>query len=150
MNRFQLVSGAAKAVVFVMVFLAQGLNAYGKDKDCWADFFEHSQYTGKHFRVEGPVQLQSLSNVNGDNWDSRIDSLKVGPKAKVIVYENPNFKLTLAEMAHYPDLMRSLGVTEKDIKEDAEIFFNANAKIHDLSDFKFHGLVRSLKVECVQ
>lgn len=150
MNRFQLVSGTVKAVMLVMVFLAQGSSAYGKDKGCWADFFEHSQYEGKHILIAGPAQLQSLTNVNGENWDSRIDSLKIGPKAKVVVYENPNFKLTLTEMARYPDLMHSLGITEKDIKEDAEIFFNANAKIHDLSDFNFHGMVRSLKVECIE
>jgi hypothetical protein len=149
MNRFQFVSGAIKVFLISLVFLGNGMNAYSKEKGCWADFFEHSQYSGKHFLLEGPVQLLSLNSVNGENWNLRIDSLKVGPNAKVIVYENPNFKLTLTEMAKYPDLMHSLGITEKDIKEDAELIFNANAKIHDLSDFNFHQKIRSLKVECI-
>jgi len=146
MNR--ILSGAIKTFLVFTVFLVNGFDAYGKDKACWVDFFEHSQYSGKHFLLEGPVQLPSLDNVNGENWDLRIGSLSVGPKARVIVYENPNFKLTLTEMAKYPDLMHSLGVTEKDIKEDAELIFKADSKIHDLSDFNFNQKIRSVKVEC--
>ena len=149
MNQIPLVFRTIKTVFVVMALLALGSNAYAEDKRCWADFFEGTQYTGKHFLIEGPAQLENLSNVNGENWDLRIDSIKVGPKAKVTVFENPNFKMTLKEMAKYPDLMHSLGVTEKDIREDSELIFNANTKIHDLSDFNFHKKIRSLKVECI-
>ena len=149
MNQIPLVFRTIKTVFVVMALLALGSNAYAEDKRCWADFFEGTQYTGKHFLIEGPAQLENLSNLNGENWDLRIDSIKVGPKAKVTVFENPNFKMTLKEMAKYPDLMHSLGVTEKDIREDSELIFNANTKIHDLSDFNFHKKIRSLKVECI-
>ena len=149
MNRIRLAFRVFKTVFVVMVLLGQGSNAYAKDKGCWADFFEGTQYAGKHFLLEGPAELENLKNVNGENWDLRIDSIKVGPKATVTVFENPNFKMTLKEMAKYPELMHSLGVTEKDIKEDSELIFNANAKIHDLSDFNFHKKVKSLKVKCI-
>ena len=94
--------------------------------------------------------MDTLLNVNGENWASRIDSLKVGPKAALVVFENINFKLTLKEMAKYPDLMHSLGVTEQDVKENAELIFGANATIHDLSDFNFHNKIRSLKIDCIK
>jgi hypothetical protein len=150
MNRISLVLRSFRDVFVVMVLLlAQGSNVYAKDKGCWADFFEGIQYSGKHFLVEGPAQLENLNNVNGENWDLRIDSLKTGPKAKVTVFENPNFKMTLKEMAKYPELMRSLGVTEKDIREDSELIFHPNSMIHDFSDFNFHKKIRSLKVECI-
>ena len=149
MNRIPLAFRSLKTVFVVMVLLVQGSNAYAKEKGCWADFFEGTRYTGKHFLLEGPAQLENLSNVNGENWDLRIDSMKIGPNAKVTVFENPNFKMTLKEMARYPDLMRSLGITEKDIREDSELIFNANAMIHDFSDFNFHKKIRSLKVECI-
>jgi hypothetical protein len=149
MNSISLAANGYKLALFAFLVLLTA-NAGAKNKDCWADFFEHSQYTGKHFLIEGPAELKDLKSINGEDWDLRIDSLTVGPKAKVVVYENPNFKLTLTEMASYPDLMRSLGITEKDIKEDAELFFNANARIHDLSDFNFHAKIRSLKVECLK
>lgn len=47
------------------------------------------------------------------------------------------------------EYMRALGVTEQDIKEDSELIFMGNAKIHDLGDFGYHKKIRSLKVECV-
>ena len=149
MNRIPLVFRSFKTVFVVMALIVQGSNAYAEDKGCWADFFEGTQYTGKHFLLEGSTQLENLSNVKGENWNLRIDSIKVGPKAKVTVFENPNFKMTLKEMAKYPELMHSLGITEQDIREDSELIFNANAKIHDLSDFNFHKKIKSLKVECI-
>jgi hypothetical protein len=119
------------------------------DKECWADFFEEAQYTGRHFLIEGPSKLENLSKVEGENWDKRIHSLKVGQKAKVTVYQNPRFELTLTEMAKKPDFMTAWGITVQDIKEDSELIFNEQAMIHDLGDFNFHKKIRSLKVECL-
>jgi hypothetical protein len=124
--------------------------AYAGDDNCWAEFFQHSDYAGPHFRLAGPIQLENLLNINGENWASRIDNLKVGPKATLMVFENTNFKLTLKEIAKYPDLMRSLGDTEQDVKEDSELIFCAKATIHDLSDFNFHHKIRSLKIDCIK
>ena len=112
--------------------------------------FENSGYAGPHFQLAGPVELDNLQNVNGENWASRIDSIKVGPKAKLVIFENINFKLTLKEMAKYPDLLHALGLTEQDVKEDSELIFGANATIHDLSDFNFHNKIRSLKIDCLK
>jgi hypothetical protein len=148
MNRTKLILKTANAIFAMMVFWSAVPTAYAKDKECWAEFFQDSQYAGKQFRLEGPVQLENLSNVHGENWESRIESLKVGPKASVTVYENTNFKLTLKEMEKYPDLLRSLGLTEKDAMEDKELIFIANSRIHDLSDFNFRNKIRSLKIDC--
>lgn len=122
--------------------------AYAKDKDCWAEFFDDSQYKGDSFRLDGPIKLDNLHSVQGKNWEKRISSLKVSPKAKVTVYENINFKLTLKEMGNYPELLRSLGLTEQDAKEDSELIFDEKSVIHDLSDFNFRNKVRSLKIDC--
>ncbi|MGR9051860.1 MAG: beta/gamma crystallin domain-containing protein [Gammaproteobacteria bacterium] len=119
-----------------------------KEKDCWADFYEDAQYKGEHIRMQGPAELAQLQNVNGENWSMRIDSIKVGPKAKVTVFENPNYKLTLTEMAKFPELMHSLGITEQDIREDSELIFGAGVSVHSLAEYNFHDKVKSLKVEC--
>ena len=150
MNLMKLVTCAFKTICMVYAILGGVSTAYAGDENCWAEFFQHSDYAGPHFRLAGPIQLDNLLNINGENWASRIDSLKVGPKATLIVFENTNFKLTLKEIAKYPDLMRSLGVTEQDVKEDAELIFGANATIHDLSDFNFHHKIRSLKIDCLK
>jgi hypothetical protein len=148
MNQTQLIVKTVKVMVAILVFWSAVPTAYAKDKECWAEFFQDSQYVGKQFRLEGPIQLENLSNVQGENWDSHIESLKVGPKARVTVFENTNFKLTLKEMEKYPELLRSLGLTEKDAMEDKELVFIANSRIHDLSDFNFRNKIRSLKIDC--
>ncbi len=148
MNQIQTLFHSIKTMATAVILLGTASATYAEDKGCWAEFFDKSQYAGEHFRLEGPAKLVNLHNVQGENWDLRIDSLKVGPKAKVTVFENFNFKLTLKEMAKYPELLLSLGLTEKDALEDSELIFDANAMVHDLSDFNFHDKVRSLKVEC--
>ncbi|WP_051906703.1 beta/gamma crystallin domain-containing protein [Methylomarinum vadi] len=149
MNRIQCkVDGVAKGLIILTLGLGGQVQA--KENNCWARFYEDANYHGKQLLIQGPDQLANLQSVNGENWDLKIDSLKVGSQARVTVYENPNFKLTLTEMANYPQLMRSLGITEQDIKEDSELIFNADANIHNLADFNFHDKVRSLKVECIK
>ena len=150
MNLMKLVTCAFKTICMVYTIVGGVSTTYAGDDNCWAEFFQHSDYAGPHFRLAGPIQLENLLNINGENWASRIDSLKVGPKATLVVFENINFKLTLKEIEKYPDLMRSLGVTEQDVKEDAELIFGANATIHDLSDFNFHHKIRSLKIDCLK
>jgi Beta/Gamma crystallin len=149
MNRIRLVFRGFKTVFVVTLFLFCTPIALAADKDCWGDFFEGPQYAGKHLYLEGPTKLETLARVNGENWDKRIHSLKVGPNAKVTLYQNPSFELTLTEMAKKPNLMRAWGITLQDIKEDSELIFNENASIHDLGDFNFHKKIRSLKVECL-
>ncbi len=135
-----------------LVILSLGLwgQAQAKENNCWARFYEDPEYHGKNLLIQGPDQLANLQSVNGENWDKKINSLKVGSQARVTVYENLNFKLTLTEMANYPQLMRSLGITEQDIREDSELIFNGDSNIHNLADFNFYDKVRSLKVECIK
>jgi len=148
MNLSKLTLSTTKALLSILAFSSVLSTAYAKNIECWAEFFQDSQYGGKQFRLDGPVQLENLKNVYGENWEFRIESLKVGSKAIVTVFENPNFKLTLKETEKNPDLLRSLGLTEKDALEDKEQVFIANSKIHDLSDFKFRNKIRSLKIDC--
>ena len=150
MKLSNLVTRMFKTILIVTMLLGGVSTAHAENENCWAEFFENSGYTGPHFRLAGPVELDNLQNVNGENWASRIDSIKVGSKAKLVIFENINFKLTLKEMAKYPELLRALGFTEQDVKEDSELIFGANATIHDLSDFNFHNKIRSLKIDCLK
>jgi len=150
MNRIKYGLGAIKAAVTVVLVLGAASASHANNKDCWGEFFQNSQYTGDRFRLDGPMRLDNLHSIQGKNWEKRIGSLKVGPKAKVTVYENSNFKLTLKEMGKYPELLNSLGLTEQDVKEDSELIFDEGSVIHDLSDFNFRNKIRSLKIDCSQ
>ena len=142
--------GGTALIAVVLLLLGANGSALAKDPKCWAEFYEYAQFIGDHFRVEGPKKFPNLRNVKGENWSERIDSIVVGPKAKVTVYENINYKLTLTEMSKFPVLMRSLGITEEDIKEDSELIFGPNSMIHHLGEYNFHKKTKSLKVDCVK
>lgn len=147
MNNIRMLVFGRHFLFFVLA--AAAVNANAEDKDCWADFFGEVNYAGKPLHLTGPTQLETLDKVQGENWNERIHSLKVGPKAKVTVYKNPKFELTVTKMAQSPEQMQALGITVKDIKEDSELIFNENATIHNISDFNFHKKIKSLKVDCL-
>lgn len=138
----------AKTVFISTLLLIFSTLSNAADNACWVEVFAEPDYAGKHTQITGPAEFKTLTNLNGEDWAEQIHSLKVGPKAKITVYKNTDFKLTLTEMAKSPEMMNSLGVTEKDIKEDSELIFNENATIHDLGDFSFHKKIKSLKLEC--
>jgi len=132
-----------------VLLLMQAPLAQAKQSGCWADFYEYAQYIGKKIRLHGPTGLNKLNNIEGENWESRIDSIVVGPEAKVTLYENINFKLTLTEMSKHPDLMKSLGITQKEIRQESELIFHPNTKINHLGVYNFHKKAKSLKIECI-
>ena len=137
-----------KLVGFFLLVLVQSTNILAKNKDCWVDLFDKTEYQGSQVRVTGPAKIKDLKNFNDEDWDKRIESTIVGPKAVLTVFENKRFKLTLTEMANHPVLMKSLGITKQDILEDSELIFGPNSKIHGLGEFHFNHKIRSLIVEC--
>lgn len=141
---------AAPLLVLALLALGLGKTALAQENGCWVDFWEFPNYLGAQLRIEGPIQLGTLRDVKGESWDQRFDSLQVGPKAQVTLYENINFKLTLTEIAKYPDLMKALGITEKEVRQESEIKFDANTKFHHLGEVNFHRKTRSLKIDCVK
>lgn len=149
MNRILSILHNFLPVFAFMLLMSAVTSATAEDKDCWADFFEESEYGGKHFLQKGSANLENLKQVNGEDWNQRIHSIKVGPKTKVTVYQCPQFELPLTEMAKKPELMQAWGITEQDVKENSLLIFTGAEQIHDLGDFNFHKKVRSLKVECL-
>lgn len=137
-----------KLLVAFLLILAQPVNVLAKNKDCWVDIYDDTQYQGKKIHIEGPAKLKNLLKVSEGNWDKRIESVIVGPSATLTVFENKNFKLTMAEMANHPVLMKSLGITKQDILEESELIFGPNSKVHGFGEFHFYHKIRSLKVDC--
>ncbi len=136
----------------IVIFVVFGLNAsiYARNDDCWVDLYDDTQFKGRHVRLKGPIKLTNLLKVQGNNWDKKIESIVVGPKATLTVFENKNFKLTLSEIANHPVLMKSLGITTQDILEDSELIFDADSKVHGFGGFDFYHKIRSLKLNCLK
>jgi hypothetical protein len=148
-TRFVQRSSGMLSVAFLVAF-GYSDQALSFTAGCWADFYEFPNYVGPVIRIEGPAELANLRNFQGSNWESKIDSMVVGPKARVWLYENLDFKLTLSEMANYPDLMKALGITQEEVHKESELVFNPREKIHHLGEYNFHKKTKSIKVECTK
>ena len=136
-------------MLVILVLFGLSTSVYARSDDCWVDLYDDTQFKGKQIRLKGPIKLTNLLKVQGENWDKKIESIVVGPKATLTVFENKNFKLTLSEMANHPVLMKSLGITTQDILEESELIFHPDSKVHGFGEFEFYHKIRSLKLVCV-
>jgi hypothetical protein len=94
---------------------------------CWTRLFDGTDLKGKDMlTIAGPMDLQSLKTPSGINWSKRAESLVVGPKAKVTVFENEMFK-------------------------NKQLTFQANQKVPSLrKELGFMNSIDSIKVSCVK
>lgn len=62
-------------------------------KGCWVRLYSDENLKGNdELTVVGPMQLKSLKLPGDINWKRKAESLVVGPKARVTIYENELFK----------------------------------------------------------
>jgi hypothetical protein len=80
---------------------------------CWVRLFDGPDFKGKdELTIAGPIDMQTLKTPSGINWKRKADSLTVGPKASVQVFENEFFRdktLTLKPGQQVPSLRKELG-----------------------------------------
>lgn len=72
---------------------------------CWVRFFDDKQFRGAALTLAGPVDMPKM-DVPGAIWRDW-DSAVVGPRARVVTYDNENFRDRTSELAanqSYPDL----------------------------------------------
>lgn len=78
-------------------------------KTCWIDLFEDTKFDADdpHVRVMGPMELSSLKNLQGRDWNNEVESVILGPDATARAYSEKNFKgteLAFAPGQRVPDL----------------------------------------------
>lgn len=62
-------------------------------RGCWVWMFPETNYKGKDsIAVAGPTEIRSLHTPVGLDWHSTAESLIVGPKANLTVYEVQEFR----------------------------------------------------------
>lgn len=86
-------------------------------RGCWVRLFPEPEYKGTDdLTIAGPVELPSLhSPAGGVYWKQKTESLIVGPKATVVVYENEKFRhqtATLTPGTREPQLRKGLKFTQ--------------------------------------
>lgn len=104
-----------------------------EDSPCWVSVFDGKNYEPPTARLSGPTYLdaprtgpevvEDLRNVGGEDFIDRIDSLIVGPRARVTVHDQRNFS-------------------------GERILFGPGERVPDLAVHGFENRIESIKVEC--
>ena len=66
---------------------------------CWAQFYDERNFKGDMLTVVGPASIGSQDKASGRQFKKSIDSLVLGPKATLKVYEHQMFKDRSVEFA---------------------------------------------------
>lgn len=92
---------------------------------CWARIYDRENFAGDTLTLTGPIALADMSGPFGLNWDDRVNSIEVGPKATVTVYDNENYRDQVAQFKpaqRAADLSKRMGFFDEfaSIKVDCQ------------------------------
>ncbi|MGQ0752865.1 MAG: beta/gamma crystallin domain-containing protein [Betaproteobacteria bacterium] len=92
---------------------------------CWVRLHDRTNFRGNQLSLVGPVDMPNMRTAFGTDWGGEFDSIAVGPKATVTVYDNENYK-------------------------DKAATFKPGQKIADMGDKQIGPFedIRSLKIAC--
>lgn len=97
--------------------------AFAESTGCWAKIHDGENFTGRTLTVMGAQALPNLEFGIGADWEGDIDSVEVGPKGKLTLYDDENFA----------DDPRNLG---------------PNARVADIHQALFDEGIESLRLAC--
>lgn len=83
-----------KAPVYLLVPVDVAAKDNSMKNGCWAKIYSRENYLGDSLTVVGPSALPNMdqSGLFGLNWDDRVNSIELGPKATMTVFDNENFR----------------------------------------------------------
>ncbi len=63
-------------------------------EECWVEIHEDANFLRDTpwTRLQGPTEIDHLTDVAGYDWNDKISSLRVGPDAIVQLYEHADFR----------------------------------------------------------
>lgn len=59
---------------------------------CWVRLHDATDFKGNQLSLVGPVDMPNMRTAFGTDWSGQFDSIEVGPKATLTVYDNENFQ----------------------------------------------------------
>ncbi len=79
---------------------------------CWAQFYDERNFKGDIMTLVGPAEIGSADKGSGRQFKRNIDSLVLGPKATLKVFEHQMFRdksVDFAPNSKEPGLVKRLG-----------------------------------------
>jgi hypothetical protein len=80
------------------------------ESGCWAQFYDQRNFKGEILTLVGPAEISSADNGTGRQFKRSIDSLVLGPKATLKVFEHQMFK---DKSVDFPANAREAGLIKK-------------------------------------
>jgi len=105
-------TGAKSAAVLLLIPVNAPEQNQWKKKGCWAKFYDDQNYGGDNLTLIGPVDMAEMTGPFGIDWKGKISSVEIGPKARVLVYDNDHFKdlvTTFKPGQKSPDVSKKMG-----------------------------------------
>lgn len=109
----------------VLMFVPVQVSGELENKGCWVKFFDKKNFQGDSLFLSGPVTLPRLIGPFGYDWENKVRSVKVGPKANLTIFDNHNYR-------------------------DEDKFLDAGADVANLSkEMGFFDNFRSMVLNCI-
>jgi hypothetical protein len=83
---------------------------------CWARIYSGTDYSGDTLTLSGPLSLADMTGPFGLNWDDKVDSIELGPKATLTVFDNEAFRDQIAQFKpgqKVPNISKALGLFDE-------------------------------------
>lgn len=108
--------GTARAGTTPHVFVLIPVDVAARDAStksgCWAKIYDGENYMGDTLTLAGPISLADMTGPFGLNWDDRVNSIEIGPKATLTVFDNEGFRDQVAQFKSgqkVADISKKLG-----------------------------------------
>lgn len=98
--------------VFVLIPVEVAARDASTKSGCWAKIYDGENYMGDTLTLTGPISLADMTGPFGLNWDDRVNSIEIGPKATLTVFDNEGFRDQVAQFKggqKVPDISKKLG-----------------------------------------
>lgn len=98
--------------VFMLVPADMAAKQSAAKGGCWAKIYDGENYMGDTLTLTGPISLADMTGPFGLNWDDRVNSVEIGSKATLTVFDNEAFRDQVAQFKSgqkVPDISKKLG-----------------------------------------
>lgn len=98
--------------VFMLVPVDVAAKQSATKGGCWAKIYDGENYMGDTLTLTGPISLADMTGPFGLNWDDRVNSVEVGSKATLTVFDNEGFRDQVGQFKSgqkVPDISKKLG-----------------------------------------
>ena len=104
----------ATAAAMMLPGSLQAAGGAAKTPDgCWASLYKGPHFTGEALALRGRTDIANIHTDWGFAWDPQFESISVGPRAVLTIYDNVSFRDRTARFGpgkHVPDLDEKMGI----------------------------------------